>query len=326
MKKPKLYYREQDYPCFNLAWVRPWVDQHFDMVLWCPESRLRSEDTVLTVYQREFEADAWYRPLEQAGHRILVDHLWDSDTDTEHRLITDRKLELRSPHWSWYSSVLHDHSQGYDQWSRQPAWSWDLLCLMNKQRPHRDCVARYLTEHQPRARWSYVERGRSIGDDSERSGSVYWCFYNSAEWYNSTPWSLVVESWMRGNAWFAAPEYPNYRTEISEKSYKPLAYWHPAVTVGSEGTLRFLRSEGFETWDNLWDESYDAIASDEDRLTAVLELVTQVTRDRGPAQDWDRETLARLAHNRARYWDLDLVHSRFVREIMEPVQEFVCRT
>ena len=324
MSKPKLLFRTQDMPNFNSGWILPLVVEHFDLVEYDPVSTYSRDYSVLTVYQQDFEAEPWYRHLEQAGHKIVLDHLFDSDTATASFKMHDTKLDLRSPHWMWYHTAILAAHNGYDAMRFEPAYRWDFLCLMNKQRDHRDRVMHELAQPLESARWSYVDRGREIGDCEERATPVFWEYYNNPDWYNSTCWSLVVESYMRSDAWFRAPEYPNYRTEISEKSYKPMAYYHPAVVCGSVDTLKFLRSQGFETWDNLWDESYDGVPEDAARCDTVLNLVRDVVktynRDWGR---WDLTTQLKLEHNHARFFDLDLVRRRFRDEIIADVLEFI---
>lgn len=324
MSKPKLIYRNEDYPNFTQGWIRPLVEHWFELVHWDPAATYDSCDMVLTTYNQEFQGNAWYGVLEQRGHRVIVDHLFDSDVELRSRRISNRKLDLRSPHWMWYRTALLMNNFGYDQYQPQPAYTHDFLCLMNKLRDHRDRVMTDLAPELVTARWSYVDRGRDIGDANEHNGHIYWAYYNNPQWYDSTCWSLVVESYMRGNARLQNPNDINYLTEISEKSYKPLAYYHPFVVVGSVYTLRFLHSQGFETWENLWDESYDLVQEDHERLVTVLDHVRDVVKTHNRrSSGWDKITQQKLAHNHARFFDLNLVRQRFHNEIIGDILEFM---
>jgi len=324
MARPKLIFRVEDYSNFNQGWVRPWVEQHFEMVEYDAGTQYAPNTPVLATYQQDFVPDAWFRTLEQRGHPVIIDHLYDSDVDTKSFRINDRKLDLRSGHWMWYSSALHAQHSGYDQYRPQPCYTHDFLCLMNKIRDHRDRVAQDLAPQLQTARWSYVDRGQDIGDAQERATPVFWEFYMNPNWYDSTCWHFVVESYMRSDSWFAAPEYPNYRTEISEKSYKPLAYFQPFVVLGSNHTLAFLQSQGFETFDNLWSEHYDTVASDQERLSTVFDLVRDIVQTYNRHWGtWDVVTQEKISHNHARFFDLDLVHQRFDAEIIGDIKEFL---
>lgn len=324
MSKIKLLYRVEDCANFMHGAVLPYVQDHFDMLQWCPDQTYSLDTVVLTTYQQDFLPDSWFRPLEQAGHKIVVDHLYDSDVEFKSYKLHATKLDLRCPHWMWYNTAMLAKDHGYHRYRPNPDYTHTFLCLMNKVRDHRDAVLEQLAPELTTARWSYVDRGHSIGDAQERATAVFWEFYMNPQWYDSTKWSFVVESWMRSDRYFANPTYPNYRTEISEKSYKPLAWFHPMIVCGSVDTLKFLRSQGFETFGNLWNEDYDSICSDNQRMLAVFDLVQKVNKDYSITQGtWDSETQQKLAHNHSRFFDMDLVQQRFVQEVIGDIMEFV---
>jgi len=45
------------------------------------------------------------------------------------------------------------------------------------------------------------------------------------------------------------------------------------VLVATHGSLEYLRSYGFKTFGHVWDESYDTIQDDRDRIRAVAGLL-----------------------------------------------------
>jgi len=63
------------------------------------------------------------------------------------------------------------------------------------------------------------------------------------------------------------------RHHITEKTFKPIAMGMPFVVVATQGSLRYLRSYGFKTFGHVWDESYDAIQDDHERIRAVAGLL-----------------------------------------------------
>lgn len=324
MSKPKLIFRVEDYPNFNQGWIEPLVKKHFDFEPWQSDQSYSADTIVLATYQQDFDPNAWFRPLEQNGHKIVIDHLFDSDVDTSSFLIHDRKLDLRSGHWMWYHTAILASHYGYNQYQPQRKYTHDFLCLMNKVRDHRDRVMHELASQLTTARWSYVDRGHDIGDAQERTGQMFWEFYMNPQWYDSTCWHLVVESYVRSDWWHRSAVYPNYRTEISEKSYKPLAYYQPCVILGSEHTLHFLHSQGFETFENLWPEQYDTIIVDQQRIDTVLTLVRDIVKTYNKSwAGWDQLTEQKLAHNNARFFDLQLVRRRFDQEIIGDIMEFI---
>jgi hypothetical protein len=62
------------------------------------------------------------------------------------------------------------------------------------------------------------------------------------------------------------------RLHLTEKTFKPIAMGMPFVIVGTRGSLEYLRSYGFRTFDGIWDESYD-LADDNVRIQRIASLL-----------------------------------------------------
>jgi hypothetical protein len=62
------------------------------------------------------------------------------------------------------------------------------------------------------------------------------------------------------------------RYHLTEKTFKPIALGMPFVIVGTRGSLEYLRSYGFRTFDGIWDESYD-LAEDDVRIERIASLL-----------------------------------------------------
>ena len=56
------------------------------------------------------------------------------------------------------------------------------------------------------------------------------------------------------------------RLHLTEKIFKPICLKMPFVVVGTRGSLAYLRSYGFKTFGDLWDESYDDELHDDQRV------------------------------------------------------------
>jgi hypothetical protein len=61
----------------------------------------------------------------------------------------------------------------------------------------------------------------------------------------------------------------------TEKTFRPMSFAQPFITLGPTGFLNGLRSLGFKTFDAI-DESYDSIANNSDRIKYVLEMITEM--------------------------------------------------
>jgi hypothetical protein len=51
--------------------------------------------------------------------------------------------------------------------------------------------------------------------------------------------------------------YTGRRLQLTEKTFKPIALGMPFVLTATAGSLAYLRSYGFKTFGDVWDESYD---------------------------------------------------------------------
>jgi hypothetical protein len=63
------------------------------------------------------------------------------------------------------------------------------------------------------------------------------------------------------------------KLHLTEKSFKPICLKMPFIIVGTCGSLRHLRSYGFKTFSDIWDESYDDEKDDVIRLERITSLL-----------------------------------------------------
>lgn len=60
---------------------------------------------------------------------------------------------------------------------------------------------------------------------------------------------------------------------ITEKTYKPIANCHPFLIIGAKGILTWLRDQGYKTFPEMFDESYDFENNHSKRIYMVLDQV-----------------------------------------------------
>ena len=101
--------------------------------------------------------------------------------------------------------------------------------------------------------------------DYDDINSVWGFAFESKEIYEKTYFSIVAETLFY--------EVGNY---ISEKTFKPIAHLHPFVIVGRPHTLKKLQQLGFKTFSDFWDESYDTIEDNSDRMVAVYSVIKKL--------------------------------------------------
>ena len=70
--------------------------------------------------------------------------------------------------------------------------------------------------------------------------------------------------------------YFGKRLHLTEKTFKAIALEMPFVLVAPAGSLEYLRSYGFKTFGDIWDESYDTETDDICRIERVTKLLKQL--------------------------------------------------
>jgi hypothetical protein len=64
---------------------------------------------------------------------------------------------------------------------------------------------------------------------------------------------------------------------FTEKILKPIMCLQPFIVLSSPNYLKKLKGLGFKTFDSIWDEKYDSIIDNEDRLIKIFDLITQIS-------------------------------------------------
>jgi hypothetical protein len=115
-------------------------------------------------------------------------------------------------------------------------------------------VAQFQTGIKPRYENAFVK--------SELFDNLWGEIYIQAEPYIDTYFSVVTETVF---------DYPH--SLRSEKIYKPIAIGHPWIAVANRGFYRDLKQQGFHTYHDLIDESFDNIDNNQDRLDRIAQVV-----------------------------------------------------
>jgi len=121
--------------------------------------------------------------------------------------------------------------------------------------------------------------------------------------HESTYFSLVNETSIDGGP------------RITEKTLKS-AIFHPFLIWGSPGCLGLFKSFGFKTFSNIFDESYDLIKDDSERMECILGEVKRMcdnskTRSGSSGRDLPKESFRScvdiIKHNREVFRKFDII-------------------
>ena len=321
-----LLVKTTDYTTFQISsFLHPLIKDYFTLVEYDPAQTYDPAEYIILVTYSSIVRDNWYQPLVANGFKLIIDHLQDSDVDRT-STVTDGILTLRNPNWMWYWTSIEYQYYGYNNYIPNKDYKRAFLMLLNRPEWHRDLLIEQLDNVLDQALYSYVGRGIRLDNDNwnnkDNNNVSRWLSYTNTDWYDSTCFSVVAESYMRSNHWEKDPN--SYKTEVSEKIFKPLAFEHPFVVFGSVDTLSYLKSQGFETYDNIFDETYDVIMEDQARHQAAVASVLQaVDKYKQNELIIDKMTLEKIAHNRARFYDTTTVVQRFQTEVVADILNFI---
>jgi hypothetical protein len=107
------------------------------------------------------------------------------------------------------------------------------------------------------------------------------------QFYNDSLISLVTET-----------NWNDPEVTLTEKSFKPAKEKHPFIIVGAQHSLRAIKELGFKTFSDFWDESYDDIPNNRERLKVTIQLCKEIgTWDNNKILDFRRKVQPILEHN-----------------------------
>jgi hypothetical protein len=111
---------------------------------------------------------------------------------------------------------------------------------------------------------------------------------------NATAISVVLETVVDGD-----------KIHLTEKVLRPIACGHPFVLVAGPGSLAYLRSYGFRTFDSVFDETYDQQTDTVKRLEMVVQLMKKIQHLTD--SDW-KEINAIAAYNKKHFFSDSFVN------------------
>jgi len=130
--------------------------------------------------------------------------------------------------------------------------------------------------------------------------------------------NIITESYMYNKS---LPQSHKTIFEMSEKTYKALIC-QPFIHLGSYGVLKYMRSMGYQTFPELFDESYDDIINHTDRLLAVVDSIEKVCKmdDTEFHNIYCESIIPKVIHNRELVRSKEIkekIWNKFIRELIK---------
>jgi hypothetical protein len=266
----------------------------------------------------------WQKPYDQ-GFKLIIDNMWElpsmitqywiPDTDQRtfaHKPIPPRAIVLQSPDFFWYLTSGVQQELEYHLYLPQRQQQFKALIPINQVRAHRTQLINQLGKNLDECMWSYAGQGQTLPNDLSITDHN-WQSYINTKWYDQCCFSVVAETVCNDNT-------DNYPPFITEKTWKAISMQHPFMIVGQTGTLQYLHQLGFETFENLWDETYDHTSDVDQRIAQVVNNVVQYTK-----APLDKITLQKIQHNYDRFFNQTLIEQRMIQQVIEPIIEYASK-
>lgn len=267
--------------------------------------------------------------LTNEGYAVVVDGLWEIEGLVD-MVFKKNNLNIQNPskvlmlsnsNWGWYDGCLESRYFGKDKYVPNRTYHKTAFMPMRNMNVYRKFLHQALLNHLNDFIWSFVAMGVKLPDgtgttkvdlsiDIEQAlpQTVGITTFNP-EWYDNTCFSLVAET--------VVPSALKKNLKLSEKTWKPIIHQHPFMILGTPGLLQYLKSQGFETFENMFDESYDEPGKS---LVERVNIIKQNV-DSYKKQPHSPLTLNKIQHNHYHFFDQDLVKNRIVEEVFSLILE-----
>jgi hypothetical protein len=225
---------------------------------------------------------------------------------------------IATPYWYWIMDQTKMSFTGVPDIKWQPRTDKKKFFLsLGKQRTERDYVFDQLGNQLLDSVHSYQARGITLPNDWP--DSVLQQRYINPDWMHNTAFTLAVETYVDETVLTGYSLTLKNHLFLCEKSYKPMAAQHPILMLSTPGNLAYLRSQGFESFSELFDESYDDVLDWKQRVQNIIKLI----------QEFDQHSvdqphvLEKLRYNQSRFFDRSITKQLAFDTIQKPLFEFI---
>lgn len=214
---------------------------------------LSTEFIPVYVFWHGLIARDWYRHWRH--HKQCVPNKARAHADKRFLLYARDFTGSRSYREHFVKQLIVEHLAPHFQYQNYP----DEACLRQHFKTHdeppaytKSSWARELIDNKFKI-LKHVENNHVVSDSSATI---------NVNDYNSTAIQVVAET-----------VFEDQRIHLTEKTFQPMVAGQPFITLSSPGTLEILKYYGFQTFDHVWDESYDQITDPHQRMQAVMNVI-----------------------------------------------------
>jgi hypothetical protein len=333
-----------------LEWT---LQNQFELKVYVEKESYNIKSDILVITRPEFyNKEILFKFLDQ-GFKLLIVNLWEARPfvlSKDFLPYLDNillvlgckgpfdygwKNILSVSRWFWYNeSLWYTCNKNFQYQNYIPIRKNTKLFFMpiKRNKPFRTQTVERLSEFLDNAVWSYVERwndGLHLPTREENPvAHIGWDRQFESSWYDDTYFTVAVETYigqttveneMKG---IMSDQAGPCELFVTEKTFKPIAHQHPFLICGMKGTLKFLKDNGFETYEHIFDESYDTLDFFDSRLDALYDNIKNFNKEKY----LDSLTEQKIKHNYDRFYDRSAVLAGVNTDLIEPMLEWIHAT
>jgi hypothetical protein len=330
----------------HIEWI---FNKYFTFESYSPSKQYNKNNNIFVVSRLDHWHDNLIPQYLEQGYKLILANLWEARPYFLSNKFTPYldnilvmlgcqtpydygwKNVVSIPRWFWLNESLWytcESKLQYQKYIPQRNNSKLFFMPIRRAKKFRDRIVEKFAPYLDHSIYSYAEKwneGRHLDiNPNNPATKIRWDRVFEPSWYNDTYFSLVVETAVdrqldleRERVGLRTEEYP-CDLFVTEKTFKPIAFQHPFMVCGMQGTLQFLHDQGFETYDNIFDESYDSLPFFEDRLDVIYNNIVNFDRNKY----YDRLTNEKIQHNYNLFYDRAKVLDYFIKDVINPIVEF----
>ena len=137
-------------------------------------------------------------------------------------------------------------------------------------------------------------------------------------------WNTVPKILSTDNLIFVVTDTPFQTNEplfTTEKTWKPMLLKMPFIMLSNAGTLQYLKSLGYQTFDHMWSEQYDNIQDQDQRMNAVCDVIKKLAKVR----DQDLKKLVQQNYHILEHNHKLLMQRRPEQSVFKAVEKVISR-
>lgn len=295
--KSKIILQPNEFSSFTSYYLEPLWRQFFDIEIYDPNKTYDKKN--LFVFWWGTKNHQCRDQLYKNGNKVVIDNLWEIPNNQFSHF-----YQLTNPDWFWINESLWWQSLGYDQYRPKKNYNKKALMPIRRISAIRDSIVHTLGPRLNDMIWSYRTQ-RLPNDRFIDNNDVDQRFFNT-EWYDNTCFNLVVESQQHGTLFL-----------LTDKTYKACAFYQPMLIIGQCHSLDFLKTQGFETFENIFNESYDQTQSWEQRMIKITDNIDSFVQEPYSSLTWDK-----CLHNHHHFFNKSRCEQKIMTEIIEPLLQY----